>query len=82
MLGSPGIGMEIIRIYPDPLADLDSHESEALRRQTVCATRITASSPLNPLEINPVEHRQSVQSTAERNTAAGRGALRMIISRV
>ena len=71
--------MHVVRIDPNTLADLQSHEGEAFRSQTIRSTRIAALSPFGPLKVYPVEQRQRVHAISEGYSAASRSAVRMIV---
>jgi hypothetical protein len=73
--------VKVVEVDRGAAGQLQSHESEALRRQTVPIVDI-ALAPSDPLELTPVVIRNSVQSTTKWNSAGSCCTIWMVVSSV
>lgn len=58
----PSVSVQVVDINPNTLINLDAHEGEALRSQTIGSRGVRAIIPFNALEINPVKVGQGVET--------------------
>lgn len=58
----PSVSVQVVDINPNTLINLDAHEGEALRSQTIGSRGVRAIIPFNALEINPVKVGQGVEA--------------------